>query len=141
MHNKIGLSFIESKSEMSVFDPCSKQLSTVSVQLSNQVCTISSTITQLGLPIGSNLKLTRLALIQHSSEKSCRTYGLLIGSTLFFNRFLLARLYNVFVMRHNASLSSFWPILSEGIKELSVFITINIAITFLISHFEPEIQE
>ena len=67
----------------------------------------------LNLSSISKHKLTCLALIQNFAGKFCFTYAFLVGSKLFFNCFLLASFYSVFIILHFLLLSPFWQIVSE----------------------------
>ena len=48
----------------------------------------------LGLPIGKNLKKTRLLMLDSTETKICRAYGKIISSQLHLIRTHLPRIYN-----------------------------------------------
>ena len=113
---KIGLAFNTAKSEVVVFRRNAKDSTPISVLLGDTAVSSKPSLTYLGLPIASDLRSTREALVEHFSEKARKAYGLLLPCKRMYNRHILGRLYSVFVIPHVLSLSPFWSLFTETDK-------------------------
>lgn len=114
-YEKIGLSFNETKTEFIVFnrkriDPAPE------VKLGDKMVKPSSSITHLGLPIGCNIKSTRLLLVSDFATKVRKAYGMLVSSKASYSREIRAQLFSAMVIPHVLALSPFWAILSDKNK-------------------------
>lgn len=113
-YGNIGLSFNPQKSEVLVFNSRVKDSVPVDVIFGIYTIKSSSKIMYLGLPICSDLKETRDCLVSLFAVKTRRAYGILVSMKCHFNRFLLARVYNAFVLPHVLALSPFWKIFTSS---------------------------
>ena len=71
-------------------------------------------MTYLTVRIGSNFRATRQLQKELFSRKSRKAYGLLVALKFRFNRRILARVYNTFVVLHLLALASFLSLLTAS---------------------------
>jgi len=110
-YNRIGLNFNHSKSEILIFN-CRCQ-DPVAVSLGVYVIQDQERLTYLGVPIGKNLRSTRVLLKDFFTNKTRKAFGLLVALKFKFNRRTLATLNNAFVVPHLLALAPFWSLFSQ----------------------------
>ena len=115
-YKQIGLRFNPEKSEVVVVGKSTGRSSAENIRLGSHLSKPSSSITYLGLPIGSSLKHTRTLLLEFLSERLRRTYGLLVSCKSRYKRAILGRIYNAFAVPHLLALAPFWELFSQTEK-------------------------
>ena len=70
----------------------------------------SSSLTYLGLPLGTDLKSTCAGLLGHFSTKARTAYGLLVNAKTRYSKNVLARLYSAYTIPQVLALAPFWKL-------------------------------
>ena len=109
-YNDIGLKFNPSKSECIKFNSKRPGSDSTTVTLGDSDIELSSSLTYLGLPLGTDLKSTCAGLLGHFSTKARTAYVLLVNAKTRYSKNVLARLYNAYTIPHVLALAPFWKL-------------------------------
>ena len=114
-YSDIGLSLNAEKCDVLIFNEINTTRSdNISIDLNGTEVKPCVKLKYLGLPIGKNLKKTRLLMLESMETKIRRAYGTIDISQFHLNSAHLARIYNSVVLPHILYLVPFYPIFSES---------------------------
>ena len=117
----LGLRFNADKPEIILFNW--KGESSFSIALNDVTVRAVDHLVYLGIPIGLSLRDTLSLLLDYLLRHISASYGLIVAAKVWFNRLLLACLFNVVTLPHTLHIAPFWKLFTrtDCLKVRSIF--------------------